>query len=110
MGEDCRGCDYMLCIGRCVSAGVGCKMNFLNWKIWSVLASIFVTIAYGLKLRGDHYKTEAEEAKEEMQANDAVAEVAKFEAINAERAKQAEKESDEKNNPIDNSFTGDIFI
>jgi len=95
MGEDCRGCDYLLCIGRCLSVDMGGKMNSLSGKIWGVLASIFAIIAYGLKLRGDHYKEVSEGKDEQIQANDARASKEVYEAINAQKATQAKENLNE---------------
>ena len=79
--------------------------KILGWKVWGIIG--LAIGAWILKLRGDGYKHEVENAKEETEVAKAEGDVKAFEAVNIEKAKQAERSDDD---PIDDGYTGDVSI
>ena len=64
-------------------------------KILTILTTILAVVAFGLKVKSDRYEDEADNAEAQMQANDQIAEVKSFEAIQANEAKHAEQKKKE---------------
>ncbi len=65
--------------------------KILDWKLWVVIGAILSVIS-GLKIRGDHYKDKADDAKDALIGAEAEGSIREFEAAQKPRQTAAQRE------------------